>query len=1809
MSFRVLFQSVFGLRQLLPFALAFSLLIPAAILMQTQNASATFTCTSHPIIPPDGIDNAIGAITATEADPACFGLGAWVSPSNYDSMPTAFSARDAIQVFLPDADRPASSFYRAKIQAESGTGFSTVSATCSTATAIYGNNTTVAEVELADGSSCTLTATATLTGEVVTYQATLARVGDKYTLSNGIASGGNFDRPEISLGSTETSFIPDAGTDSWSNAVAGVAKTVTYTISNFGYADLILTGSGATHVASSNVLSASYSHYSATTISQGAGTATFDVTLTPIAVGAFTQSFTVISNDVDEATFDITISGTAVAPPELDIRNNVDNADITDGSTTISSALGTDFGNVGVGSNASNTFRAENNGTATLTFDADALSISNTTDFSITSDLTNSGTVASSGVETFTIQFNPASSGTKTATVTIRSDDANEDPYTFQIQGVGIDTTAPTISSVSVPSNATYILGQNLDFTANFNEDVTVVTTGGTPQIALTIGSSTRQAAYVSGSGTNALLFRYTVQLGDLDSDGIAVGTLAANGGTLRDAAANNATLTLNSVGSTSSVLVDGTAPEIDISSSESGAVADGGTDAQGSEPAGTAKLITFTVTNTGTDTLTFTGSFPNPSNQININGIFVNGYSSATVAPGGGTATFTVTYTPNIAGAFSFDIDVISDDADEGNYDITISGTATGAPEIAISSSESGAVADGGTDAQGSEPAATPKTLTYTITNTGTDTLNLTNAAPSLTGAANAGTPTVGNYASTSVAPSGGTTTFTVTYAPDIAGAFSFDLDIISDDADEANYDIAVSGTATGEPEIEVSSSVQGGNVTVGLLEALGSIPTGTTQTITYTVTNSGTDTLILSGISLYVPSLNNATASFNPPTVLSVPPLGGTSTINAYYTPVSAGSFSVGYTIESNDSDESSFVIGGSGTAITAPELDIRNGVNTTDIIDGETFFDVTTLKGTDFGTVDRGSTATSTFRAENNGNTFLTFGSDALSIDDTTNFTITSDLRNSGNLASSGAATFAIQFNPTTTGLKLAFVTVRSDDSDEDPYTFLITGVGVDTTAPRIASIERNTPTSETTDADSLIWRVTFDEDVTGVDTSDFTIAGTTATVTGVNAVSATIYDVTVSGGDLAGLIATVTLSAVASDGDIEDIAGNDFANTSPTGTNNNIFIVDNTIPSTTVTVTSTEGGDVGDGGTDDQGNQQIGTPKTVTYSFTNQGSTPVTINGQAPTITGSNNAGTPTVGNYTTPGTSSFTKKASLSFGEQSKIITKTVIDTISSAIVTPAYATSVSSITLLPGETTTFDVTYTPTSTGAFSIDFDIDSTIGTFDVAVSGVAIDTVAPSVAINGAPESHDNATSFNVTFEFSEDVTGFVIGDITVASGSASNFIAVDGNTYTADITPFGTLNVTIDVAGSVAIDSASNGNTAATQVVVKGSIVDDTTMLIADFMTNRANNILSNQPDMIGFVNGSNNGGGGPLGNLQLESDLDSETTMSFYTSRSKVLAARNAKDAKGDRLAVDEEELPLFATVDRFGAIGDETSVDNSALNVAGPSDKERMVAQSYNGNDRTGSWDVWTQINGSKATQTNTKSEFWSANFGTHYFVSNDMLIGVLTQFDWAEEANSATNSNVSGNGFLVGPYIAGKLKDHPLFYEARALWGQSDNDISPIGTYTDSFETERWLASLKVQGSYDLNDELTLKPEASLSYFKETQEAYTDTNSNLIPEQTISLGEFKFGPTITRSFDAGNGFTMRTSIGVSGITNFAVNNANTSTSNSFANENLRARVDAGLELENEYGIRFTATGFYDGIGASGFDSYGGTLGLVIPLN
>jgi hypothetical protein len=123
------------------------------------------------------------------------------------------------------------------------------------------------------------------------------------------------------------------------------------------------------------------------------------------------------------------------------------------------------------------------------------------------------------------------------------------------------DTTAPTITSVDVPTAGSYKAGGVLTFTSNFSESVDVT---GTPAINFSVNGSPRQANYSSGTGSSALVFTYTVQNGD-DTNGLSVTSLSLDGGTIADTAGNAADLTLVSVGDASGIIIDTVAPTVGV--------------------------------------------------------------------------------------------------------------------------------------------------------------------------------------------------------------------------------------------------------------------------------------------------------------------------------------------------------------------------------------------------------------------------------------------------------------------------------------------------------------------------------------------------------------------------------------------------------------------------------------------------------------------------------------------------------------------------------------------------------------------------------------------------------------------------------------------------------------------------------------------------------------------------------------------------------------------------------------------------------------------------------------------------------------------------------------------------------------------------------------------------------------------------------------------------------------------------------------------------------------------------------------------
>ena len=105
---------------------------------------------------------------------------------------------------------------------------------------------------------------------------------------------------------------------------------------------------------------------------------------------------------------------------------------------------------------------------------------------------------------------------------TIRDAAGNDANLAFTpptITGVSINELTPTVT-VTSNTSYNYDVNQVIEFTAAFTAAVDVT---GTPTIDILVGGTTRSADYVAGSGTQNLKFRYTVQNGDIDEDGIEI--------------------------------------------------------------------------------------------------------------------------------------------------------------------------------------------------------------------------------------------------------------------------------------------------------------------------------------------------------------------------------------------------------------------------------------------------------------------------------------------------------------------------------------------------------------------------------------------------------------------------------------------------------------------------------------------------------------------------------------------------------------------------------------------------------------------------------------------------------------------------------------------------------------------------------------------------------------------------------------------------------------------------------------------------------------------------------------------------------------------------------------------------------------------------------------------------------------------------------------------------------------------------------------------------------------------------------------
>ncbi|MCH7225566.1 choice-of-anchor D domain-containing protein [Haloferula sp. A504] len=781
------------------------------------------------------------------------------------------------------------------------------------------------------------------------------------------------------------------------------------------------------------------------------GSAIFTITFDPS--GTVTRSATIgivnTSGVSGESPFTFAVSGKGVIdPPEIVVEGRssptASYLNIVAGSTSTSTANGTDFGSVPTGTTRLHQFRIRNIGAGPLTISA--------SDDSDQFGFFGLGSSVSVGInDNFDITFQPTTPGTKTATFTIENNDLDEDPFTFTLTGIG---TEPDIAVKSgPPSFITNIVdGQTIPSPSNFTDFGTV---------HVDDPALTRQYRIENSGNATLIIDQFGLtgpDSGSFSLSGLSPGTAIAPGANVPfslsfdplTAGPKSATVTFENndpdedpytfaIGGLATgdpeITVEGSSDGVTYQTLTSGATpvsAPFGTLFPGTAPGGSV-THPFRITNSGTDTLTLPGN-------SSAFGFAITGLGTS-LAPGQ-SDDFDITFIPLSGGLASRTVSLANNDADENPFVFTLEGTGLG-PEIAVlggtplSPIVTGATNTStvnGTSFGSAYVDRTTITHTFSIQNSGSQPLNVSSI--SLSGL-HPGDFSLSGFLSGSV-PAGSSASFDATFDPSDFGTRAAVVTIANDDFNEGSYTFAIRGNGVAIPEILVSGAASGNTpvaITNGESHLTGSAalnyqPTavGSPRVHEFNVENAGNTTL------------SYTVASDNPDFQVSAGAggsvgVGGSDTFTVTFDPGTYGDQTATLTLDSNDplQDPFTFTLAATGTA---PDIAISgNGI---DIPDGSTTPSV--ANGTDFDQTLAGDSITRVFPITNQGNAVLFLGAAGLT-GDTTSFSFAPI--NDEALAPGESYDLRITFSPIGTGTRSVTFSVDSSDPDEDPFTFVLTG----------------------------------------------------------------------------------------------------------------------------------------------------------------------------------------------------------------------------------------------------------------------------------------------------------------------------------------------------------------------------------------------------------------------------------------------------------------------------------------------------------------------------------------------------------------------------------------------------------------------------------------------------------------------------------------------------------------------------------------------------------------------------------------------
>jgi hypothetical protein len=284
--------------------------------------------------------------------------------------------------------------------------------------------------------------------------------------------------PEIALRQPAATELQSGEARSFGNVSLGAGSSLSFRLDNTGTAmlsGLTLTTNGD-HAGDFAPSAANLPD-----LAPGAS-ATFTVTFTPHARGPRTTELHIASNDADENPFVVSLAGTGVNP-EIVVEQVAQPANLA-----MASGGSRTFAATPMGSQSSFQFLVKNTGDDTLTGLALSQTGPHTNDFLIVT----AGFAASlpPGQSTsFSVIFAPLAAGTRSTTLRLASNDADENPYLIHFSGLG---TAPVITveepvGSALAYNATVTFDPVLTEATGTARSFTVRNTGGAPLAGLQV--------------------------------------------------------------------------------------------------------------------------------------------------------------------------------------------------------------------------------------------------------------------------------------------------------------------------------------------------------------------------------------------------------------------------------------------------------------------------------------------------------------------------------------------------------------------------------------------------------------------------------------------------------------------------------------------------------------------------------------------------------------------------------------------------------------------------------------------------------------------------------------------------------------------------------------------------------------------------------------------------------------------------------------------------------------------------------------------------------------------------------------------------------------------------------------------------------------------------------------------------------------------------------------------------------------------------------------------------------------------------